>query len=153
MKGGQQVTVDAPLDTIPIVVRAGTIVPMMSEETETLASDLAGTKYRTWDGDVILRVFPATGAVESSFTLYDGTVATAKQKPEQMNVQVENSAVERNYEVMLPASKPPVNVVVNGKSLGQAGNAETKASGWSMDADKHSLRVCFRAANFELHVD
>lgn len=153
LEGGQQVTVEAPLDRIPILVRAGSIVPLISEETETLASDLAGAKYRTWNGDVILRVFPATGAVESTFTLYDGTVATANQKPEQMAVQVENSAVERNYEVMLPAGKPPLHVVLNGKSLSQAGHAETNASGWSMDEDKHSLHVRFRAANFKLQVD
>jgi alpha-D-xyloside xylohydrolase len=153
--GGRQVTVRAPLDQIPLLVRAGSILPMISPDTETLASDLSGGKYRTNDrtlnGDLIWRLFPASAPVQDSFTLYDGTVARASQKPLQVEVHVEQSPLVRGYEVILPAARAPRRVLLDGNSLAEITN-EGK-SGWRMDADSHTLHVKFWARNFDLNVD
>ncbi len=46
VEGGREVTVPAPLEHIPILVRAGSMLPFISPDTETLAADLTGSKYQ-----------------------------------------------------------------------------------------------------------
>ena len=38
MKGGRQVTLDAPLDRLPLLIRAGAVLPMLPPNVDTLAS-------------------------------------------------------------------------------------------------------------------
>ena len=38
MKGGREVTVPAPLDRLPLMIRAGSVLPMLPAEIDTLAS-------------------------------------------------------------------------------------------------------------------
>jgi len=64
-EGGQTVTVDAPLDRLPLFVRAGALLP-----TTDTASDLAKTE----EGSRALRYFPvpvAPGASESEARLFE----------------------------------------------------------------------------------
>lgn len=153
LDGGHQVTVPAPLDKIPLLVRSGSIIPMISPDTETLASDLSGSKYRTLNSDLTWRVFPASAPVQDRFTLYDGTAARVSQTPLQAEVQVEHSPQARRYEVIVPAVRAPHRVMLDGNSLGKLEDSEEGKNGWRMDADGQSLRVLFRAKNFDLHVD
>jgi hypothetical protein len=99
MEGERQVTVPAPLEHTPILVRSGSILSFISPDTKTLAQDVAGDKYRTLNNDLIWRVFPAPA------TLYDGTKAVASQEPELIDVRVEYSFALRNYELILHATR------------------------------------------------
>jgi alpha-glucosidase (family GH31 glycosyl hydrolase) len=67
-KGGQTITVEAPIDTLPLFVRAGSIVPLgaavqSTHESQSIAS---------------LRIYPGADA---DFTLYsdDGTTYSYEQ--------------------------------------------------------------------------
>ena len=105
MEGERQVTVPAPLEHTPILVRSGSILSFISPDTKTLAQDVAGDKYRTLNNDLIWRVFPGPATVQDSFTLYDGTKAVASQEPELIDVRVEYSFALRNYELILHATR------------------------------------------------
>lgn len=59
-KGGQTITVDAPLDTIPLFIPAGTILPLSVEPQQYV-----GEKT---DAPVELRIYPGA---EATFHLYD----------------------------------------------------------------------------------
>ena len=155
MEGGRQVTVSAPLDRIPIFVRAGSILPLISPEIETLAEDLAGSNYRTLTGDLTWRIFPASASVQDSFMLYDGTVAQASEDPSRIEVRVEHSPVLRHYEVVLPATRIPRRVTLAGKSLteinpAESGNGQT---GWRMNSGTQTLHILFHSGDFDLNID
>ena len=149
LEGGREVTVPAPLEHIPILVRAGSILPLISPETETLASDLAGTNYRAITNDLTWRIFPSSAPVHSRFTLYDDTTIEGNQEAARIEVHATHSPVERNYEVILPAAQTPHRVTLDGKSL-TSSNAKT---GWRMDPDSQILHVLFRARDFDLNVN
>lgn len=61
LEGGRHVIVDAPLDTLPLFVREGAIVPLASERmsTETEAEELA------------LHLYPSTAGLPSEYSLYE----------------------------------------------------------------------------------
>jgi len=155
LEGGRQVTVPAPLDRIPILVRSGSILPFISPDTETLAQDLAGDKYRTLTNDLTWRVFPDAVSVQDTFTLYDGTVAKANEKPLRIEVRMEHSPTVRHYDVTLPATRAPRGVILSGKPLSEItdANAGAEKEGWRMSADGRTVHVLFHADNFNLNID
>lgn len=77
---GERVTVDAPLDALPLYVREGALVPMLRPTIDTLAtaSDVGVESYEDTPGDLWVRVVPS--ATATSFTLFDG--ATVRQHRE-----------------------------------------------------------------------
>jgi alpha-glucosidase (family GH31 glycosyl hydrolase) len=64
--GGQEVTVPAPLEHLPLLVRAGAIIPLR---------DYAPSVLRGTNATLTLDVYPEGASAESEFTLYedDGT--------------------------------------------------------------------------------
>ncbi|MGH9397144.1 MAG: glycoside hydrolase family 31 protein [Terriglobia bacterium] len=152
--GGRRVTVPAPLQHIPILVQAGSIIPFISPETVTLAQDLAGGKFTTLTNNLTWRIFPASGSVRSSFTLYDGTAATARQDPARVEVRVEHSPFLRQYQVALPVARAPRKVALDGYVLGRLDDAGYRArkTGWWLNPDDGSLHVLFSKDNFELNI-
>lgn len=136
--GGRQVTLAAPLDRIPILVQAGSILPLISPQTQTLAPDRTLTHDLTW------RIFPASAPAHDTFTLYDGTVAEASEASSHIEVRVQHSPEVRHYEVILPATRKPRNVVLAGKPL---------STGWRLDAHSQTLHIALQARDFDLSVD
>ncbi len=71
--GGVSVTVDAPEDSIPVFVPAGSIIPMLTQAPDTLITGTTVTTGTTL-ADVItaqtIRVYPGANG---SFTVYDGS--------------------------------------------------------------------------------
>ena len=152
IKGGQQVTVPAPLEHIPILVRAGSIIPFISPDTETLATELAGNKYFSLSSDITWRVFPGSSPSPNRFALQDGTAAEATEKGSGIEVRVEHSPLVRNYQIILPATRPPGKVMLGGKPI-FAITGDKKATGWRMDPANQTLHVLLQADNFDLTVD
>ncbi|MGH9581304.1 MAG: glycoside hydrolase family 31 protein, partial [Bryobacteraceae bacterium] len=136
IKGGREATVPAPLEQIPIFVRAGSILPLISPDTQTLA--------RTLPADLTWRIFPASAPVQDSFTLYDGTMGQASEEASRIEVRVEHSPVVRHYEVILPATRKPRDAMLAGKPL---------STGWRMDARNRTVHVLFQARDFDLDID
>ena len=153
LEGGQQVTVAAPLEQIPILLRSGSIVPWISAETQTLTQDLPGNNS-SLTHDLIWRVFPAAGVAQDRFTLYDGTTAMANQSQAELSVRIDHSPLVRQYEVVLPMTKNPRCVMVDGKVLSEAGDAgnQKPKSGWQLNSHGGTLHVFVSGDDFKLDV-
>jgi alpha-D-xyloside xylohydrolase len=154
MDGGRQVTVAAPLEQIPIMVRSGSILPQISPDTDTLVQGPAAIGYQTSSTSLIWRVFSATAPTRDSFSLYDGTTAQADQEPSEIEVRVEHSPTIRHYEVILPGTYVPRAVLVGGESIAEilGPNDQSERSGWRMAKDKQTLHVFLEAADFDLTI-
>ncbi len=153
VEGGQQVTIPAPLEQIPILVRSGSILPLISPETQTLVQNQPDDnssliRNLTW------RVFPASGLAQGNFTLYDGTMAVARQSPSEISVYVEHSPFVRQYELVLPITKIPRAVTVAGKPLNELNDAgnQTRKAGWRLNSEDGTLHVFFSGDDFKLNV-
>lgn len=169
-KGGQTVTVDAPLDRIPLFVNAGSIVPQRPVAPHTGAQP-ADT--------LALAVYPDS-ARSASFTLYedDGTSmryqagayattpihqrwrtnhdgarevvlrvgAAAGAYDEQPDARTIHAAVHR-------MASPPNAVRVNGRAVPQRSGraAVEQEGGWTYDADRGVLHVSFRGSVRDVH--
>ena len=142
----------APLEHIPILVRAGSIIPFISPDTEILATELAGNKNFSLSSDITWRVFPGSSPSPNRFALQDGTAAEATEKGSGIEVRVEHSPLVRNYQIILPATRPPGKVMLGGKPI-FAITGDKKATGWRMDPANQTLHVLLQADNFDLTVD
>ena len=154
IQGGRRVTVPAPLEQIPIFVRAGSVIPLVNPDIQTLAAGLAGGKYRTLDNGLIWRVFPAAPPAQSAFTLYDGTHATARQELAETELQVENSPKIRKYQAVFPTPKAIHEVTLSGRPLQKLTCAALTMGkqGWCLNPRDSSLQVRFVADNFTLKI-
>jgi alpha-D-xyloside xylohydrolase len=78
LSGGQTVTLDAPLAKLPLLLRAGYLVPMLDPTIDTLAEESSDAIVSPADvADVYDVVGFATTGQTASFTLADGTALTA----------------------------------------------------------------------------
>ncbi len=73
LEGGVDVEVEAPLDTLPLYLRAGAIVPMLRPTIDTLAPVAAPAEVDSFAADAG-RLYARVGAGPATdITLYDGT--------------------------------------------------------------------------------
>ena len=75
---GTEVTVSAPLDHLPLYVRAGALVPLLRPDIDTLAPVATATvvSYADDPGLLYVRVVPAVDDRERAFEVFDGTRLT-----------------------------------------------------------------------------
>lgn len=74
LEGGRITTVQAPLDTLPLFVRAGAIIPLLRPTIDTMAPTTDPARVDSFASDAgVLHVRIAPGP-DHSFELYDGTV-------------------------------------------------------------------------------
>lgn len=148
LTGGQDVTVAS--GSIPLLVRAGSVLPFKPEEE-------AGRW--NWDDPALLstsllwRIFPArTGNTESSFTLPNGTSAHLRQHGAGVTVDGQ-SKTERDYELVVRSRQQPTAVRLNGRPMAAYTPAASgrAASQWWWNSDE--LHVRFHAADFRCEID
>jgi alpha-D-xyloside xylohydrolase len=153
LTGGREVTVPAPLHEIPILVRAGSVIPQVSAETETLAADLAGSQYRTLDHSLIWRVFPSSSPARDSFTLYDGATVSIEEQAGSVRVEGDSPTI-RQYDIVVPASTARREVLLSGQRLEKLDSAgyHARSKGWWLNPDEKTLHVVFVADRFSLEV-
>jgi hypothetical protein len=152
--GGQHLDIPAPLEQIPILVRAGSVIPLMDAAIETLAQDLARGKYRTLDQRLTWRVFPALTATQDRFLLYDGTRVVTAQEAQRIQVNGADSPGLRSWEVVLPAASEPSEVMLSGQRLEKLDDTGYRAGkqGWWRDRTLGILRAQFTRTDFVLNV-
>ncbi|MCA2981468.1 MAG: glycoside hydrolase family 31 protein [Myxococcaceae bacterium] len=114
---GASITVPAPLDALPLFVRAGALVPMLRPTIDTLspASDADVDSFANEAGDLWVRVVPA--ATASSFVVYDGTRLEQQQGDDGLVLRSQAGAVFTGavvYEVLAPR---PGSVEADGGAL------------------------------------
>ena len=140
--GGADITVAAPIDQIPLLVRGGSILPF-KPESET--ASFSWSDPNLLQGSLVWRVYPGKAAGPSTFTLPDGTAATLQSTPAGLQIQG-TSPTARAYEIIALLDTAPSALQLDGKPL-------QPNQGWHYDAAAHQLHVTFTATNFTLGVD
>jgi len=102
IKGGTKLTVDAPLGEIPLFVRNGSVIPLLSCDTQTLAADLRGKTIQDMTSHIELRIFGIPGRSGNLYELFDGTKIRAVNDGTTLKVQIINTSPNRNYSVVWP---------------------------------------------------
>jgi alpha-D-xyloside xylohydrolase len=150
VEGPKVVSVDAPLGTLPLHARAGSIVPLLADDVETLApaSDPTIVTAEMRADRLGARVFPGS---ERAFTLADGTKLSAKQGGGTVTFDVAGQ-VMRTYEAAIAWAL--VGPGAPSQVMGKAGapiallgtralyDAAPEAAFW--DAATSTLRVKFK---------
>jgi alpha-glucosidase (family GH31 glycosyl hydrolase) len=144
--GGQEVTVPAPLEHLPLLVRAGAIIPMR---------DYASGVLRGSNATLTLDVYPEGSTKESEFTLYedDGTSndyltngfattrITCQSAPQTVKLHIAAIAgnyrgklKQRQWKLEMHLASKPATVSLNGKPVA-----------WNFDVTKKVLHVAWKA--------
>jgi alpha-D-xyloside xylohydrolase len=144
-EGRQVVTIDAPLDRIPIFARAGAILPLATEAAPT-GPGLDGMSA-AWTSDLIVRVVaPADGSSPSpgEQRLYDGTRFRTMVAEGRLSLTVDGmpqSVVRtRSYQVILPTAAQPSHVLLDGHDV----------DGWSWSGGALHVTIMPGVASWKL---
>lgn len=150
LTGGQDVTVQA--DPIPILMRAGSILPFKPEEE-------AG--HWNWDdpqllaSSLIWKAYPSqTGAAESTFTLPNGTGARFKQQGSIVTIEGISRTI-RDYEIVVRTKSAPTGMQLNGKKFPEFAPAsgDHPVAQWWWNPSSSEAHMIFRAADFQLQLE
>ena len=134
---GAKQTVAADLDTLPLYLAQGGIVPMLRDTIDTLAPVAAAAvatvdSFATDPGVLWVRVAP--GPQPTTFTVYDGTVLT--QQPGALTITPGSTFTEGALFELI-GTPMPATVTDGGTTLVQAGTLqllETTTTGWFWEA-------------------
>jgi alpha-glucosidase (family GH31 glycosyl hydrolase) len=144
--GGRSVTLPAPLDELPLLARAGTLLPLLSPDVDTLA-DYGGAqgivKLSDRQDELELLAFPH-GTSSSKF--YEGESLTSRETPGRWTLVVDGSR-ERSYHLQasmatLVEAIEPGKVTLDGHPL--------PAADWEYDAGPRTLTAAFRTRSGRL---
>ena len=136
--GGTDVSVPAPIDQIPILVRGGAILPFKPEKD---TATLNWSDPNLLAGPLVWQAYPAKAETTSTFTLPDGTSATLQTTSMGLRI-VGTSPATRSYEVVTAMETEPSAVLLNQLPLPR--------QNWSYDAAAHQLHASFTASGFTL---
>ncbi|NJJ41136.1 TIM-barrel domain-containing protein [Paenibacillus apii] len=155
--GGQEITYNADLNTVPMLVKEGAIIPTRAVQDFT---------EQTPASELTLKVYPLTSGETSSFTLYedDGSTydyekgqsaateikASAQGDKVSLNIAAMNGSYTGKVESRVWASEVKIgaedkdvySVKRNGKELKEVGSKEAVQAGhdvWFYDAAAHKL--------------
>ena len=93
-RGAGYVTLPAPLERIPLLVRAGALLPTAAPTIETFASASAS------GDDLILRIMPSPEREHTAeFRLYDGTLLRYAATPGGIELHIDGSPVTRRVSI------------------------------------------------------
>jgi alpha-D-xyloside xylohydrolase len=137
--GGDTVDIDAPLDSLPLLLRRGGIVPLLRPTIDTLAptSDGSVDSYAGDPGVLYPRVF--AGAASSS-TLFDGTVLQQQGDDLALHLDIAPGDVfdaGALFEVMAVPNAPS-GITVDAAQLAQVDDADALVDtpGWLHSGDR-----------------
>lgn len=135
--GGKTVSVSAPLDTLPLFLRVGGIVPMLRPTIDTMSptTDPSVDSYATTPGVLWARVAPGPA---STFKLFDGAELAQKDLGASFELSKQDGS-ELKYGVVfeiLGLGDAPKSVTEGGSPLADAGSAaalDAAPSGWAFE--------------------
>jgi alpha-glucosidase (family GH31 glycosyl hydrolase) len=151
VRGGRDAKVRAPLDELPLLAKAGTILPLLSPDVDTLADYGAGADgvVRLADrrGRLHLLAFPR-GSSEAAFNANDERLVS-KEGRRRWTLRVEG-AQRRTYRLQASMATLRRPFVPCGASV--AGRPLRRGSGWSWSRRTRVLRATFRTTRGTLTV-
>ena len=130
----------APLQQIPLFVKAGAIVPRLPDDVDTLAP-AADPAIRAANDDLAIDVFAASGQVSSTFAFWDGTELRWDSQAGAFNVS--GSPVTRKYVIRFQEC----GVVENVRLDGLEGDRTPE---WRCDEASGVVVVEHEAADFKM---
>ncbi len=132
IEGGREIMALAPLDTIPVYVKAGAIIPTLLEPAQTLV-----TKNSPLDSGLRVKIYPhGNGSFASTFTLYDGTNISYTRTGKVLEVTISGDKA-RPYRLEIPASSEPVEVSTPSDFKKLSG--PSNAAGWWYEASQGQI--------------
>jgi alpha-glucosidase (family GH31 glycosyl hydrolase) len=147
--GGTDKTIAAPIDQIPLLVRAGSILPFKAEG-ET--ASLQWSDPQVLGSSLVWKVYPANGTQpDAGFSLPNGTSAHFHR--EQGKITIEGAAkTSYTYEVIVQAPDSINAVRLDDMALSRldADNSSSQAEGWWITSLPHEVHVKFKAGDFKL---
>ncbi len=147
--GSRDITVPASLDQIPMLVRAGSVLPF-KPNAETSSLDWSSPELLS--GSLVWRIYLGTGnQQDATFTLPDGT--SAHMQYHDGGVLLEGNAMTtHSYQVMLKSEVKPVSLQLNGTPMDPVppGKPAPSGIGWSFDPATHEVHAWFKATNFRV---
>jgi alpha-glucosidase (family GH31 glycosyl hydrolase) len=147
--GGQDVTIPSPPDQIPMLVKAGSILPFKPERD---AASWDWNDPHLLDTALVWRAYLSeTGKAEGSFTLSNGTGGHLTQAAGTATIEGQSKTI-RDYEVIVRTVQPPKQVLLNGTPMPvyTPGVAGARASQWYWNPSGFELHLLFHAADFRL---
>jgi hypothetical protein len=151
--GGVDKTIAAPLDEIPLLVRAGSILPFKAESETSL---LRWSDPQLLESSLVWKIYPANevgAGVEPSFSLPNGTSAHFHR--ERGGMMIEGAAkTSYAYEIVVQTADSVDSVRLENTLLPRLGpdSAEGHAEGWWITPATHEVHVRFKAGDFKLIV-
>lgn len=121
-------TLPAPLNRIPVMIRAGAMIPLLRPTIDTLApATLAGVEsYANDPGELFVRVVPGTGG----FTVYDDT--RLEQQPGRITV-TPGRTFTKGARLELLATTKPGSVTLDGAPLAETTDLGFVERGWRFE--------------------
>lgn len=160
LQGGHDVTVPAPLDTIPVYMKAGAILPTLLQPLQTLGTHGTADAVRLLDGGLNVKIYGSQSDLQkSSFTLFDGTSINYVYNPDSsLDVTVDGNNTSRPYLLDIPADSAPLQVSATGETSkltalnGPPSTAPNDGFGWWYDAANKHLLVKVAGSKLTLHL-
>ncbi|MGZ6057971.1 MAG: TIM-barrel domain-containing protein [Myxococcaceae bacterium] len=127
-EGGRVVTWTGTRAQLPLFVREGAIIPLISPEVQTLVDAVyaGNTSLVTMTNALELAVYPA-GA--SQFALYDGTRVSCEASPGTVNLTFTSAARPVRFRVL--RGHRPISVTVNDLALAERSDLDAAEAGWA----------------------
>ncbi|MCC7000485.1 MAG: glycoside hydrolase family 31 protein [Deltaproteobacteria bacterium] len=146
--GGAMVTVPAPLERLPLLVRAGAIVPLLRPDIDTLSTTTAvGVEsYADEPGELWVRVWPGPAR---TFTLFDGA-RVATQADGRVVQVMPGTKFAVGMRLVLERVARPAGVSVEGVAVAEAADLEAVAQGWAMVSGVLHIKLVAAARRVEL---
>lgn len=160
LEGGRDVTVPAPLDTIPVYVKAGAILPTLLQPLQTLGTHGTADAARLLDSGLKLKIYGRlTDLQKSSLTLFDNTNVSYIRDNDKLDVAIAGGNNQsRPYRLELPADSEPTQVEVEGNTgsfsqlASPPADRSADVSGWWYDATQKQVIVIVKGSDLKLHL-
>ncbi len=145
-QGPQTAMVDAPLQTLPLWIRAGGMVPMLRPTIDTLAPATAVGRVDSYDNEVgTLYVRAAPAAEPSEQVLFDGTVLSQTAEGDALALSwTDGDEFAHGVWFEVDREGPPSAVAIGAEALTEAPSVDALAdvtTGWAWDAEIGRLHV------------
>jgi len=137
-QGKQEVRYHAPLDKMPLFVKSGAIIPMISEKVDTLVpkSMVKDPTVVSFDGMKSLLILDVYPKGKSEFVMYDDTSFKCKEKSSGLDFKISRAPCERTYLLKVRLSDKPNTVKTGWRTLPEVDSVErflATNEGWIWD--------------------
>lgn len=145
LRGGRSVKAKAPVDELPLYVRSGAILPLLSPDVDTLSEYGKGVVHLEDRSDQLrLLAFPRPGKDTAAAYESDRFVSTVKGSTWTLKIKAHRKRSYRLEAATTALKFRPCEVTLGGRAL--------PGSEWSFDRHKQVLRASFEARQGKLAV-